>query len=152
MSEGILTLLKFCLLALVYLFLARVVWVVVSEMRGSATVGVAAPPAATAAPRARGRKVWRLTVVEPTSDQGEAHEIEGEATLGRAGGCTIPLASDTFVSQVHARVFERDGDLWAEDIGSTNGTFVNGVRIDAPVRLRKGDRLQVGQTVMEASR
>ena len=152
MSEGILTLLKFCLLALVYLFLARVVWVVVSEMRGSATVGDAAPPASAAAPRPRGRRAWRLTVVDPAESRGEAHDIDGEATLGRAGGCTIPLASDTFVSQVHARVFERDGDLWAEDIGSTNGTFVNGTRIDAPVRLRKGDRLQVGQTLMEASR
>lgn len=152
MSEGILTLLKFCLLALVYLFLARVVWVVVSELRGSATVGVAAAPAATATPRSRGRRSWRLTVVEPTSARGEVFDIDGEATLGRAGGCTIPLAADTFVSQVHARVFERDGDLWAEDIGSTNGTFVNGNKIDTPARLRKGDRLQVGQTVMEASR
>jgi hypothetical protein len=152
MSEGILTLLKFCLLALVYLFLARVVWVVVSEMKGSATVGVAPAPAASAGPRPRGRKSWRLSVVEPADERGSVYDVDGEATLGRAGGCTIPLAADTYVSQVHARVFERDGDLWAEDIGSTNGTFVNGTRITAPVRMRKGDRIQVGQTVMEATR
>jgi pSer/pThr/pTyr-binding forkhead associated (FHA) protein len=49
-------------------------------------------------------------------------------------------------------VFERDSDLWVEDLGSTNGTFVNGARITQAVRLRKGDQLQVGQTVMEATR
>ena len=56
------------------------------------------------------------------------------------------------MSQVHARAFDRDGTLWVEDAGSTNGTLVNGKRITEPVKLRKGDRVQVGETVLEAQR
>jgi pSer/pThr/pTyr-binding forkhead associated (FHA) protein len=149
MSEGLLTLLKFCLLALVYLFLARVMWVVTSELRGSAAV----TPVAAGAPATRaGRARWRLAVVEPEPDRGQVFHVEGELTVGRAGGCGIPLAGDTYVSQVHARVFERDGDLYVEDLGSTNGTYVNGTKISEPTRLRRADRVQIGGTVLEAAR
>ena len=64
----------------------------------------------------------------------------------------MPLTFDTFVSQVHARVYDRDGTLWIEDVGSTNGTYVNGERIAQPVKLGKGDRVQLGETVLEAER
>jgi hypothetical protein len=149
MSEGLLTLLKFCLLALVYLFLARVMWVVTSELRGSAVV-TPVPPGTPATRAGRGR--WRLAVLEPDADRGQVFHVDGELTVGRAGGCGIPLAADTYVSQVHARVFERDGDLWVEDLGSTNGTYVNGTKISETVRLRRSDRVQIGATVLEAAR
>ncbi len=42
--------------------------------------------------------------------------------------------------------------LWIEDVGSTNGTYVNGERIAQPVKLVKGDRVQLGETVLEAER
>jgi len=152
MSEQVLTVLKFCLLALLYLFLARVVWVVSGELRGTPAARTAVPaPAPAAAPRGR-RRAWRVVVTKPDSERGRSHAVDGEATVGRGGGCTIPLPSDTFVSQVHARFVTRGGDLWLEDLGSTNGTFVNGKRIDAPAKLRKGDRVQVGETVLEAHR
>jgi pSer/pThr/pTyr-binding forkhead associated (FHA) protein len=73
-------------------------------------------------------------------------------TIGRGGGCAVPLTFDTFVSQVHARAFDREGTLWVEDAGSTNGTLVNSKRISQPMKLRKGDRVQVGETVLEARR
>jgi len=72
-------------------------------------------------------------------------------TVGRAPGCGVSL-QDTTVSQLHARVFRRDGRLYVEDLGSTNGTFVNRVPVSAPVPLNRGDRLQVGGTVLEVSR
>jgi len=154
--DSVLTVLKFCLLAVLYLFLARVVWVVARELRGTPApvpvpVAAAAAPAA-AAPKARGRRPWRLVLVEPAAEAGAAYPIESEITLGRGGGCTVPLAFDTFVSQVHARAFDRDGTLWIEDLGSRNGTYVNGEQVHEPTRVAKGARVQVGETVLEVDR
>ena len=108
MSEPVLTFLKFCLLAVLYLFLARVVWIVARELRGTpAPTPVPMPARATSEPapastRKGSRKPWRLVLVEPTAEAGSVFAVDGEATLGRGGGCTVPLAFDTFVSQVHA--------------------------------------------------
>jgi hypothetical protein len=154
--DPVLTVLKFCLLAVLYLFLARVVWVVARELRGTPApvpVPVAAASAPAAAPsKARGRRPWRLVLVEPAAEAGAAYPIDSEITLGRGGGCTVPLAFDTFVSQVHARAFDRDGTLWIEDLGSRNGTFVNGEQVHEPTRVAKGARVQVGETVLEVDR
>jgi pSer/pThr/pTyr-binding forkhead associated (FHA) protein len=157
MSDSILTVLKFCLLALLYVFLMRVVWIVARELRGSAATTAAAivpapVPAQNNAARASKRREWRLVVLTPETERGRSYPIEGDATIGRGGGCAVPLTFDTFVSQVHARAFDRDGTLWVEDAGSTNGTLVNSKRITQPVKLRKGDRVQVGETVLEAQR
>ena len=157
MSDSVLTILKFCLLAVVYLFLARVVWVVGRELRGTpAPAPVAPAPAPVAAPpkaaRSKGRKLWRRVVIEPPSESGAAYVVEDEITMGRGGGCNIPLAFDTFVSTVHARAFDRDGSLWIEDLGSRNGTFVNGEQVHEPTKVAKGSRVQVGETVLEVER
>jgi len=158
MAEGILTILKFCLLALVFLFLARVVWVVVAELKGSASLAPPLPAPAPATPPAaepkktRRTKPWRLRVVAPAGDAGKAFEVDGELTIGRAPGCGIALPQDSYLSQIHARAIERDGELYVEDLGSTNGTLVNGTRITTPQRIKKGDRVQAGATVLEAAR
>jgi hypothetical protein len=155
MSDAVLTVLKFCLLALLYLFLARVVWIVARELRGTPAPKVAVPappPPRAAAPAPATKRGWRVIVLQPDSERGRAYQVERDATLGRGGGCTIPLTFDTFVSTVHARLSDRDGQLWIEDTGSTNGTFVNGKKIDSAVRLRKGDKVKLGETVLEAQR
>jgi hypothetical protein len=152
-SDGVLTILKFCLLALLYLFLARVVWTVVSEFRAVPTPAAPVPQPAPAKPKPKPpRRSWRLLVVEPPAASGRAFDVNGELTIGRAPGCGISIPDDTFVSNVHARVFERDGDVFVEDLGSTNGTLINGNALSATVKLRKGDRIQAGQTVLEATR
>jgi|RhiMetdeSRZDD1v2_1073273.scaffolds.fasta_scaffold927021_2 FHA domain-containing protein len=152
MSEGVLTVLKFCLLAFLYLFLARVVWVVATEMRGTPAVA-AAPPEPPRQQRGGGRKgSWRVTIVEPKSERGASYGVDGELTIGRAGGCGLTLTGDTFVSHVHARVFDRDGELFVEDLGSTNGTRVNGNTVDEPTKLKRGDRVNIGQTELEVAR
>src|SRR6478609_3333262 len=128
MSDSILTVLKFCLLALLYVFLMRVVLIVARELRGSGEIAappVPAPVAPPASGRPSKRREWRLVVIAPETERGRAYPVDGDVTIGRGGGCTIPLLFDTFVSQVHARAFERDGTLWVEDAGSTNGTLVN---------------------------
>lgn len=159
MSEGLLTVLKFCFLALVYLFLARVVFVVARELRASRVPvvvpepvlpDVPAPPATAREKQSRGRA--QLRILEPAARAGEVFALDDEITVGRAAGCGVVLVEDTFVSQVHARVFRRGRDSYVEDLGSTNGTYVNGERIVETTRLRRGDRVQFGQTVAEVTR
>ena len=153
MPENLLGLLKLCLLALLYLFFLRVLWAVWAEVRGPEAgeggqrqrQGPHAPPAQPGRSRARG-----LVVDKPSTQQGTSFEIGPEVTVGRAAGCHIALPDDTFVSQLHARVFERSGQVYVEDLGSTNGTYVNGHRVSAPTPMHKGDSLQVGSTVLEA--
>lgn len=157
MPEGVLTVLKFCFLALVYLFLWRIVRTVMAELKPSripvpvAAAVADAPAAATAPKRERGRR-WEMVIVAPPARAGETFTLGEELTVGRAPGCAVVLADDTFVSQVHARLFTRGNDPYVEDLGSTNGTTLNGDALVEPTRLRRGDRVQFGETVMELVR
>ena len=156
MDSGALTILEYCFLALVYLFLFRVVRTVLAELKPgripvpAAAVAEAAPVAAMAPSRREksGRR-WELVIVEPASRAGEAFSLGEELSVGRGAGCAVVLADDTFVSTVHARIFMRGSDPYVEDLGSTNGTLLNGETVVEPIRLRPGDRVQFGQTVME---
>jgi pSer/pThr/pTyr-binding forkhead associated (FHA) protein len=162
-SEAQLSILNYALLALIYLFFARVLWAVWSEVRGprlgtapAARVGVdpGAPterPAAASKPsRAKRGVPTKLVVLEPKVRKGAAYPIGQEITVGRATTCSISVPDDTFASQLHARVFVSDGAVRAEDLASTNGTHLNGVKVEAPAALSVGDRLQVGSTIFEA--
>ena len=157
MPDTLLTILKFCFLALLYLFFMRVLRAVWAEMSPRATAPTPAAPVASPARGWGGAKAaggnaktagGRLRVIEPAETKGQTYDLGEELTVGRAGGCQITL-DDTFVSQLHARVFRRDGQLFVEDLGSTNGTFLNRKKVTAPIAIRKGDRLQIGKTVME---
>ena len=152
--EAALTALKFGFLALVYLFLWRVVRVVLRGLRAPALVG--ATPGGAKAAEARQPKTEkrgaRLRILEPPSHNGETYPLGDEITVGRGGGCGIVLPDDGFVSTVHARVFRRGDEVFVEDLGSRNGTFLNGDRVATPTRLRRGDRVQFGQTVAEVTR
>jgi pSer/pThr/pTyr-binding forkhead associated (FHA) protein len=154
-SEQLLTILKFCLLALVYLFFFRVLRAVWAELRPQPKpqpVAVAAAGAAPAGSRKERKRTGRqldLVVVEPVAQRGRRYPLGDELTVGRAAGCGITV-DDTFVSQIHARVFRRDGNLYVEDLGSTNGTWLNRNKVAGPILMRKGDRLQVGSTVLVA--
>lgn len=155
MPESLLTALKFVFLALLWLFFLRVLRAVWAELYMPAAGTTAAPTAGrAAAPRApaTGAGGVRLKVVEPGDQRGRTFEVSDEVTVGRAAGCGIPLESDKAVSQLHARVFRRDGRVYVEDLGSTNGTYLNAKKVVAPAPLARGDRLQVGRTVLEVVR
>ena len=77
--------------------------------------------------------------------------VSGNMVMGRAPECELAL-DDTFVSQQHARLFAKNGSWYVEDLGSTNGTFVNDQRLGAPAMVQPGDRVRVGTTVMELRR
>jgi pSer/pThr/pTyr-binding forkhead associated (FHA) protein len=152
--EELLTLLKFVFLALVYLFLWAVVRVVLRELRAPAlaptgTAPVAAPKAKKAAPP---KSFATLRVLAPDDRRGELVPIDSEITVGRGGGCALVLADDQYASTVHARVFRRGNDLFVDDLKSRNGTFVNGKRISATTKLRRGDQIQFGGTVCDVIR
>ena len=155
MPEGVLRILEYCFLALIYLFLFRVVRTVLAELKPSKIpVLLAAGGTETAAAPARREKGSRfeLVIVDPPTRAGETFAVGEELTVGRGAGCAVVLAEDTFVSQVHARIFTRGGDPYLEDLGSTNGTLLNGETVVEPVRLRRGDRIHFGQTEMELVR
>src|SRR3954467_12359589 len=80
---------------------------------------------------------------------GSSIGLEQELVIGRATPGDGSLGGDGEISRVHARVYrDASGQLTVEDLGSTNGTFVNGTRVGAATPLRPGDQLRVGQTTM----
>jgi pSer/pThr/pTyr-binding forkhead associated (FHA) protein len=158
MPETLLTLLKLFFLALLYLFFFRVlraVWAEVSAPPAPAAARPSGPAPAPTAGRSRGpaaKGALRLKVVEPAETRGTVYDLGDELTVGRASGCQIAIPDDTYVSQLHARIFRRDSQVFVEDLGSTNGTFLNRKKVSAPVPVRRGDRLQIGKTVLEVGR
>ncbi len=147
MPESLLTILKFCFLALLWLFFLRVLRAVWTEVNAPAPAPASAMTSAAPADAAA-----RLKVVEPPARRGTVYELGDELTVGRANGCQVALSDDSYVSQLHARVFRKDNRLWLEDLGSTNGTFLNAKPVSAPVALRRGDRVQIGRTVLEVTK
>jgi pSer/pThr/pTyr-binding forkhead associated (FHA) protein len=87
----------------------------------------------------------RLVFVEREPVAGRVVPIVAEATIGREG-CDI-LLPDPEASRRHAALTQREEDPVIEDLGSTNGTFVNGVRIEEPTALREGDAVRLGNTI-----
>ncbi|HVB05731.1 MAG TPA: FHA domain-containing protein [Acidimicrobiales bacterium] len=151
MSHGLLDILKYFLLALLWLFFLYAARMVLVDVRRSRRSDAGARAAAS------GRRVERdlathVRVLEPPERRGQTYELADELTIGRSAGCVIALEDDNFASLVHARIFNRSGEVWVEDLGSTNGTYVNNERLTAPARLRRSDRVKVGGTLLEVRR
>jgi len=70
---------------------------------------------------------------------------------GRADACQLRL-SDTYASSFHARIYNSDGAWFIEDLGSTNGTYLNQRRITAPAEVRAGDKVRIGKTTLDFKR
>ena len=158
MSDSVLTVLKFCLLAVLYLFLAARGLDRRARAARHAGAGAALRPSRPrprrAARRATRKHAGGWSSWSPPPSAGAAYPVDGEVTLGRGGGCAVPLAFDTFVSQVHARAFDRDGNALGRrrrvdaTARSSNGKRI--ARTDAS--CAKGIAVQVGETVLEVER
>jgi hypothetical protein len=149
-NTPLLRLLEFGVILLLWLFfmwVVRAVWVEVRPLKRKRRRGKDVDPV-----DGKRRRVLRLHVIRPDDQSGRVYQVGDEVTVGRAAGCGVPIDYDSFASNLHARLFRLDGDLWAEDLGSTNGTWVNTVRIEERTKLEKGDLLQVGGTVFEVGR
>ena len=88
-----------------------------------------------------------LTVLTGAAS-GQVFKVKsGELVLGRAAASEVRLEDDG-ISRQHARVRSDNGRAWIEDLGSRNGTFVNGVKLTTPTELREGDKIQLGRTTI----
>ena len=163
MPEPLLNVLKICLLILLYLFFFRVLRAVWAEVHLARQTSSGTAPARTGRGRggkaagavrtprrSRERTPPKLQVVEPAELAGTTYPLGDELTVGRAAGCQITL-DDTYASQVHARIFMRDDQLYVEDLGSTNGTYLNRRKVSAPMVVSHGDQIQIGSTIMEVT-
>ena len=169
MSEQSLVLLRLCLLALVYLVFLRVlraVWVelraeqglTVSRVGRGARIARGAKgaeatnrargaasgeaPSREAMTRRRAQRASELLLVAPTALAGRKFLLSAETTLGRAPGCGVQI-DDVRVSKLHARLFFDDGAWYLEDLGSTNGTQLDGEAVVGPTRIKRGARIQI---------
>ena len=152
MPALVLDLLKYVFLAVLYIFVARAVKAVYLELRPArgrpATGDRRAPPAAAPASSRSKKSPRKLAVIEGDL-KGQAFDLQDELTVGRADKCHVVL-NDTYVSQVHARIFAKGDTFMVEDLGSTNGTYLNRRRVTSPAELQRGDRVKIGKTVLEA--
>ena len=145
-NQNLLRALEILVVALIWLFFFRVIRAVWVEVRPPAVRGrppcreTGAPDGAQWSDPPEGDRAGEL--------RGQIYDLADEITVGRAAGCGVRV-EDAYTSNLHARLFRRDGSVWVEDLGSTNGTWVNAERIDGPTRLGRGDLLQVGGTVFE---
>ena len=145
--------LKYGLFALLFLFIWRSMrWVVRGltvepstrgGRSGRGAKGEVAGPAAPAGPTS--------LVVYADGAKPRTVKLAASMVIGRSPECEL-LVDDTYASQQHARLFGKNGAWYVEDLGSTNGTYVNDQKLAAPAMIQPGDRVRIGTTVLELRR
>jgi pSer/pThr/pTyr-binding forkhead associated (FHA) protein len=142
-----LLILKIVFLVLLYGFILLVVRSATKDIGGAPQESIILGAAEADALRAElGVRPTRFRVLGgPGLRAGKTIEIVSATVIGRDAGTGIRLDGDEFASSQHARIDPRQDGVWVEDLGSTNGTFLNGERITAE-RLEPGDIVRVGQT------
>jgi len=141
--------LKIAFILLLYVFIWRIVRSATRELRSAplAESVIMQPTDATSLGLAPVSRAKLVVVTSPALDTGEEIPVDTmPIAIGRGGQNEVPLDGDEFASAEHARFEARRDGLWVEDVGSTNGTFVNGARVTTPRRLSRGDIVRVGQT------
>ena len=135
MTEFVLALLKLIFIALLFLFVWQIARAIGSHLGGFER-------------RKRTKPGSEIVFVRSETQSGLDFEVRDVVVLGRSEQADVFL-DDSYASEFHLRYSAIEGDLVLQDLGSTNGTYVNGRRIASPVSLNKGDAVQVGKTVME---
>jgi hypothetical protein len=156
MSEIALTVIKVVYLALLWLFILSAVSVIRSDLFGR-TVRASdqpqpqelesPPPPARRAKRHRGEP--RVLMISQGNQAGLSADLAGGVVMiGRGADCQLIL-DDDYVSTRHARVVSTPNGIYVEDLGSTNGTYVNGQRITAPTTITLADTVRIGKTILK---
>lgn len=153
-TDETLLILKIVFLVLLYGFIILVVRTatkgIASAPQESIILGAAEAASARAALGVRAARFLVLT--SPELRQGSTLEVGVPTVVGRDAGCAVHLDRDEFASARHARLEPRQDGVWVEDLGSTNGTYVNGDRVEGARLLRAGDVLRIGETELELER
>ena len=154
MDEPLAVALKFGFLVVLYLFL---LWVVRSAMRDLGRYGgsaAAAEPVEVPSPGRRrdgasGRRPGaapRVQVIAAMGHEpGTSFAVGDGVTFGRADAADIRV-HDQFASSAHARIYHRGGQMYLEDMGSTNGTYLNGRQVRSASRLQMADTIRIGDS------
>jgi pSer/pThr/pTyr-binding forkhead associated (FHA) protein len=146
--DEVLLVLKIAFLVLLYLFIWRIVRTAARDLRVPQESFILAPSAQAGVQPVRATVIGRLVVVKsPDLDEGQDYELDSaQLTIGRGGQNDIPIRTDEYASARHARFEPRHDGIWVQDLGSTNGTYLNGARLERPRRLSEGDIVRVGET------
>ena len=147
-TEPIAVALKFGFLAVLYLFLF---WVSRSALRELRRTAEPAPEATgfhnVVGPggRAAATDAWLVAVNGGGLNPGERYDLFGGLSIGRSAEADVRI-DDRFASSIHARLYSRGASYYVEDMGSTNGTFLNGARLDGEAELSDLDEVKIGDT------
>jgi pSer/pThr/pTyr-binding forkhead associated (FHA) protein len=147
--ETALLALKIAFLVLLYLFIWRIVRSAAQDLRLPQESMILRPAQVAAMlPQPIARELGRLVVVQsPAIAPGVTFAIDSTSlSVGRGGTNDVQIESDEYASTRHARFEPRRDGVYVDDVGSTNGTYVNGIRLTREVRLAPGDLIRVGET------
>ena len=152
--ESVLLVLKIAFLVLLYLVIWRILRTATREAKvgfggaGQESMILSPQEARRLLVNATLMPAGKLVVVDsPSLEPGSLRSIGNvPMTIGRAAENDLVLPGDQFASALHARLDPRPDGVWIEDLGSTNGTFINAVLLSGAVRLEPGDLVRVGET------
>ena len=147
MPPFVLTVLKIALLALLYFFIWRVVRTVALDLYGRRERSAKPAKAPRQPKRGRGTPT-KLVLLDERGSRVSTHRLAGTLNIGRGSSASI-RPNDTYISTEHARIHNRNGSWVVEDLGSTNGTYLNQRKVTVPTEIAPGDRIRVGKTVIE---
>jgi pSer/pThr/pTyr-binding forkhead associated (FHA) protein len=159
MSELTLTVLRLGFLVLLWTFVLTLAGVMRADLfgprvarpkvpKGSGRSAASARPAKPAKPKSGRGQARTLTVLEGSLAGTSITLGTAPITIGRSADCTVVI-DDDYASNHHARISPHEGDWVIEDLGSTNGTYVQRTRVTAPLRVPLGTPIRIGKTVLE---
>jgi pSer/pThr/pTyr-binding forkhead associated (FHA) protein len=159
MNELSLTIIRVAFLAVLWLFVIAAIGVVRTDLLGgpAGKRNKLRPPQAPrqarpAKPTRAGRGSPRTLVVTAGALKGTTLDLaQQQITLGRANDATLVL-NDDYASSRHARIFPQDGQWIVEDLGSTNGTYLDRQKVTRPMPVPAGVPIRIGKTVLELRR
>ena len=150
-SPFVLAVLKYAFLALIYFFVFRAIRAVAIDISGRRQAGKAAPRQEKPRSRGQGKTPQIVVVKDESGKKLTTQKLSSPIQIGRADACHIKL-DDTYASNFHARLYPQNGAWHVEDLGSTNGTYLNRQRVSGAVEVQAGDEVRVGKTTLELKR